>query len=467
MKKLLLFISMLVIIGFSAKAQYTKLFDFSNATGYKPNGSLIYDGTFLYGVTPYGGTNLEGTIFKIKPDGTGDTVLLNFNIANGKQPCGSLLYDGTYLYGMTTYGGTSTSCGSAGCGTLYKIKTDGTGFSQLLDFSVTAPGANPYGSLIYDGTYLYGMTNGIGISSWGTVFKILPNGSGYVKILNFNFTNGGNPTSDLYYDGTYLYGTAYKGGTGNSCLNNCGVVFKIKPDGTNDSIIHNFNMYDGAGPHSSLVSDGTFLYGMTSIGGANNLGTIFKTLPNGVGFDTLLSFNTTNGYNPNGSLIYDGTYLYGMAPSGGANHLGHIFRISPNGTGYKNLYDFTGVADGSDPDGSLLLQDRCLYGMTAMGGTNNGGTIFKFCDTTANGIKQSSVNNKYITVYPNPVTKNMTIESLQKSTMEILNIQGQTIIRQQIQQGKTDIDISRLAKGLYILRLCSNDKTEVTRFVKE
>jgi YVTN family beta-propeller protein len=86
-----------------------------------------------------------------------------------------------------------------------------------------------------------------------------------------------------------------------------------------------------------------------------------------------------------------------------------------------------------------------------------------------------------ISVYPNPATDNITIESPQKSRIEILNIQGQTIMQRQIQpaslasrlrgqqggQGKTDIDISTLAKGVYILRLCSNDKIAVTRIVKE
>jgi OOP family OmpA-OmpF porin len=74
--------------------------------------------------------------------------------------------------------------------------------------------------------------------------------------------------------------------------------------------------------------------------------------------------------------------------------------------------------------------------------------------------------NLKVNIYPNPATNKLTIDS-PKAILEILNIQGQSIIQQQIQQGKTDIDISGLAKGVYILRLCSNDKTEVTRIVKE
>lgn len=75
------------------------------------------------------------------------------------------------------------------------------------------------------------------------------------------------------------------------------------------------------------------------------------------------------------------------------------------------------------------------------------------------------INN--ISIYPNPTTNCLSVEILQKSLIEILNIQGQTIIQRQLQQGKTDIDISGLAKGVYILRLNSNKMTEVTKFVKE
>ncbi|MFA5781301.1 MAG: T9SS type A sorting domain-containing protein, partial [Bacteroidales bacterium] len=72
-----------------------------------PEGSLISDGTFLYGMTAYGGINDMGVIFKIKSDGTGYSRLLNFaGAANGRQPWGSLISDGTFLYGMTFYGGT-------------------------------------------------------------------------------------------------------------------------------------------------------------------------------------------------------------------------------------------------------------------------------------------------------------------------------------------------------------------------
>ena len=84
-------------------AQYSKLFDFfSTTTGSNADGDLISDGIFLYGTTAYGGANNFGTVFKIKTDGTGYVKLFDFSgAADGSKPLGSLVYDGTFLYGMT------------------------------------------------------------------------------------------------------------------------------------------------------------------------------------------------------------------------------------------------------------------------------------------------------------------------------------------------------------------------------
>ena len=107
-----------------------------------------------------------------------------------------------------------------------------------------------------------------------------------------------------------------------------------------------------------------------------------------------------------------------------------------------------------------------VIGDTIFAGTVGYG-VWKTSTSEMNGIEEINNNAFIITVYPNPVTNNLTIESPQSAVIEITNMQGQAIQQQQIKQGKTVIDISDLAKGVYILRLCSNDKSEVTRIVKE
>jgi hypothetical protein len=86
---------------------------------------------------------------------------------------------------------------------------------------------------------------------------------------------------------------------------------------------------------------------------------------------------------------------------------------------------------------------------------------------TDDGFETIELSGLKVNVFPNPSTNFITIESPQAAIMEILDILGQTIMQKTVPQGKADIDISGLAKGVYILRLCSNDKTEVTKIVKE
>jgi len=442
----------------NSNAQYTKLIDFASTTnGGNPYGSLIYDGTSLYGMTSYGGTNFKGTLFKIMPNGTGYVRLIDFaDATNGSDPVGSLISDGTSLYGMTKYGGTNNM------GTLFKIMPDGTGYAKLLDFVGTTNGSYPWGSLIYDGTSLYGMTSTDGTNYRGTLFKIMPNGTGYTKLLDFNgATNGSYPYGSLIYDGTSLYGMTYEGGT-----NDLGTLFKIMPNGTGYVKLLDFRgATNGSYPFGSLIYDGTSLYGMTSTGGTNNKGTLFKIMPDGTGYAKLLDFvGTTNGSYPRGSLIYDGTSLYGMTSTGGTNDIGTLFKIMPDGTGYAKLLDFN-ATNGSTPYGSLIYDGTSLYGMTYDGGTNNRGTLFKY---QLSALSVADYNNTLgFSVYPNPVKDILTIQNPEKHSLDKITITDLTGKKVKEQTSNlTLIDVSQLPQGMYLLQMTSEGKKSVTKFIK-
>jgi len=59
-----------------------------------------------------------------------------------------------------------------------------------------------------------------------------------------------------------------------------------------------------------LISDGTYLYGMTQQGGDDNKGVVFKIKLDGTSYTKLLDFDGTNGETPYGSLVSDGSFLY-------------------------------------------------------------------------------------------------------------------------------------------------------------
>lgn len=337
----------------------------------------------LYGATWAGGTNGCGTVFRINPDGSGFAVLHSFAWSpDGADPYGTLTQasDGA-LYGTTQFGGTNNN------GSVFKISTNGTAYQDLYSFTNTPDGATPYGGLVQGGDgALYGTTAWGGTNNAGTVFKINTDGSGYTVLHSFTNTSfdgppldGGNPYTGLMLgmDGA-LYGVTSQGGT-----NLLGTVFRINTNGTGYAVLHHFSGYsDGMSPQAALTqgSDGT-LYGTTIVGGTNGCGTLFKLSANGGGFAVLHAFPiSSDGAYPHGGLLLasDGA-LYGTTMSGGQTSAGTVFKVNTDGSGYSVLYNFTRTnGDGAQSWASLTEANAGMfYGTTLNGGTNGFGTLFR------------------------------------------------------------------------------------------
>ncbi|MDD5556523.1 MAG: hypothetical protein PHN82_04640 [bacterium] len=193
-------------------------------------------------------------------------------------------------------------------------------------------------------------------------------------------TDGQFPISTLVSDGSALYGTTFLGGANYPAYYG-GTVFSIAPDGSNYTTLHDFgaSATDGEIPRSGVLLDGGKLYGTTRSGGANNLGTVYSMNPDGSGYTILHSFGGPpgDGEDPWGGLISDGSTLYGMTLFGGANDSGVVFSVAKNGTNYTILHNFGGVAnDGENPFGALFSDGTKLYGTTSYGGTEYYGTVF-------------------------------------------------------------------------------------------
>src|SRR5205809_7385565 len=108
----------------------------ANSDGAHPEAGLILAGNILYGTAEKGGGSSNGTVFAVNTDGTGFTNLHSFTAlskdsfgnktnSDGANPYAGLMLSGNTLYGRAAKGGSACN------GTVFAVKTDGTGFRTV------------------------------------------------------------------------------------------------------------------------------------------------------------------------------------------------------------------------------------------------------------------------------------------------------------------------------------------------
>jgi uncharacterized repeat protein (TIGR03803 family) len=348
------------------------LVTFNGTNGANPQFEPLVQGIDgnLYGTTLYGASG-SGTVFNISTQGT-LTTLLSFDSTDGSQPQAGLL-----LAVNGTFYGTTSSGGANGDGSIFEI-TAGGQLTTLHSFSGT-DGSNPACTLVLSTNgQLYGTTETGGVNGLGTVFEISTSGV-FKSLHSFSGTDGRLPGGLVQATNGTLYGTTFTGGTFNF-----GTVFAITTKGKFNTLYNFEGGPDCGQPLAALIqgADGN-LYGTTS-------GTLPLCIDGGVfeistaGSLTVLhvfggtTFNG-DGSSPYGALVQatDGNF-YGTTATGGNNNAGTIFRIVPGaGAGSVTLYSFTGAADGSNPESTLIqATNGNFYGTTYGLNTGNGGTVF-------------------------------------------------------------------------------------------
>jgi uncharacterized repeat protein (TIGR03803 family) len=365
-------------------------------TGLGGDGARVYGAVIeasnglLYGSTSEGGISNQGTIFRLGRDGSGYQVLHKFTGTAGAagQRIGGLTEGSNgFLYGTTRYGGNSKK------GTVFRIQPDGGSYQDIHHFTGThAGGAGPVARVIEgpEGK-LYGSTFGATIegtvTNQGTLFSLNSDGTGHTVLRKFTGQggDGGNPYAELTVgeDGR-LYGTTVFGGDTKQ-----GVLFRIRPDGSDYLRLHSFQTAEGGGttPYGPVLetAPGT-LHGMTSAGGTNGVGLVYTLQTDGSGYRALRSFigDTADGGVPYGGLVRgaDGA-MYGTTWLGGPSDLGAVFKLDSDGSDYQVLQYLRGGGDAVEPYAGLALgTDGVLYGTSWFGGTANRGTVYRLLPGT-------------------------------------------------------------------------------------
>ena len=155
------------------------------------SGLALAEGGDYYGTTYGGGVNNLGTVFKVTPDGK-FTSVVSFNGTDGSHPDSKLIeWSNGYFYMIHLWNhmlyknataqwsgdnfcGTTSSGGSYGNGTVFKIGDDGS-IVTLVSFTGSEGlnlGATPDSLIAGEDGNLYGTTGFGGTDSQGTIFRL-------------------------------------------------------------------------------------------------------------------------------------------------------------------------------------------------------------------------------------------------------------------------------------------------------
>jgi len=319
----------------TGKGKEIVLHSFTGGTdGANPEASLVTDAAGnLYGTTNVGGASGAGTVFKVTGEGK-ETVLYSFTgKADGANPEAALIMDGSgNLYGTTAAGG------SNGNGTVFKLDKNGGKWTEqvLYSFGSGTDGTVPVADVTFDATgNLYGTTSAGGTYGYGTIFRLKPSKSGWTESVLHSFQNssdGAVPYAGLIFDKSgNLYGAATEGGTGGG-----GTVFKLTLSKSRwrFSVLYSLPGWGISGTYRNLILDASGnIYATTHCDGANNAGTVYKlTHSDGTWTYTSLYVFTggSDGQFSFSNLVFDNHgNFYGTTKQGGANGYGVIFKVKP------------------------------------------------------------------------------------------------------------------------------------------
>jgi uncharacterized repeat protein (TIGR03803 family) len=229
----------------------------------------------FYG-TAQGGSYNQGIVYRLVADSKGNltqTILYNFTGGlDGGNPAGVVPDGKGGLYGFASLGGSNND------GTFFRLspaKNSAWNLTVLYNFSESR--SNPF----FSGPCTDGKGNFFTASDFskppGSIAEFSQSANGvWAENIIYTFSggaNGGNPGLPCFrdFEGN-LFGTASTGGASNG-----GVVFKLSQSANgvwSESVLHNFaGGGDGNYPQTGLTADSLGnLYGLTGFGGNTDCG---------------------------------------------------------------------------------------------------------------------------------------------------------------------------------------------------
>ena len=451
---------------------FTKLYDFTEATGSSPMGSVMQAGNGkVYATCVNGGGDSSCVIYCYDPTTNVYTNLWSFDIANGDFPMSGVIeVSPGVLLGAASAGGTY------GAGVIYSMDTRANAnvYTPLAAFDSAANmGFAPCGSpMLAANGKIYGLTSGYDFyytyaKGYGGIYSFDLATNSITGLYQFTGVNDGFPFGSLVEYNGILYGLCsgtpqyapremqyiFPSNTQTIPQLNNGNLFSYNPATQTYTSLFNFGGSSGSQPYGSLLAtnDGK-LYGMTSTGGTYNLGTIFTYDIATSAFRKLYDFDGPHGANPMGDLMQNSDgYLYGTTRAGGTDTFGVAFKFNPVNGDYQVMADFDNLGTGSSP----------------LGGT------FAIVNTEATGIAPVT-KPEDLSVFPQPAHNNLTVTfagaTANSAVISITDIDGRNIWGPQtkpLNNAQINLDLSNLEGGVYFLQAATGNDLIIKKIVRQ
>ena len=364
---------------------------------------------FVYGLNESGGANNSGTIWRVKRDGTLFSVIYNFPASTGafQNYLGAFVnVDYSGFFGSLTFGLDGKLyglCGGGSLGThLFRLNTNGSGFSILLHgtgySNSPIPGsgiASPL-TLGSDGNF-YGCFTGGGLIDFaggkGVIFKFNPTNNAYTLLHYFTIDGleGKTPYGLAEGSGGFLYGLCYNLGIPNGIETDHGTLWKIAKDGTGFSVLKQLSAdTTGNGTNYKILAGlNNKIYFSTHSNGHPLVGTgaggCFMSInPDGTGFRVLR--NDFEGNSAPHSFFFrqdtTGAKFFGVS---GISTDPLIYTMDTLGGRYTPIHKLSYSSYGYAPNCKPVVvtnpassQNGFVFGVAAIQGVNNCGTMFKY-----------------------------------------------------------------------------------------
>ena len=423
------------------------------------DGKIIIGGSF----TSFNGTS-RNRIARLKTDGTLD---LTFNIGSGAsnyisntaiQSNGKIIIAGA----LTTFNGTARS-------RIARLNTDGS-LDTTFNLGVGASSTIRTTAIQSDGKIIIGgdFTSYNGTARNG-IARINTDGSIDLTFNPGSGTNGYVSTATIQSDGKIIIGGDFD--TYNGVTNY--FIARINSNGTLDTAFNTGGGTNYAISNSAIQSNGKIIIvgGFTSYNGIamnyiarlNANGTLDPTFNPGTGANSIIN---TSSIQSDGRIVIAGNF---NSFNGTARN--NIARLNANGTHDLSFNPGTGANDrlwttAIQSDGTIIIGgDMGVYNGTArnrIARINGGGAL-------------STNNFKYETsfaIYPNPannmINVNYEIKSNEKVSINVTNLAGQVVATKnngsQVSGSyKSEMDLSSLANGLYLVQLKVGDRVHTEK----